>query len=77
LLLIEADVVFSIGERTDMSGEEAKVTSNIHLPGVWKKGGKKLIQATGKPVCSLINTGEDHLGFFGLQTTFLLLLHGG
>lgn len=53
----QADVVImSIGERRDMSGE-AKSRSNIHIPGVQEEL-VKAIQATGKPVVVLINTGR-------------------
>ncbi|MBC7845251.1 MAG: beta-glucosidase BglX [Flavobacterium sp.] len=53
----QADVVImSIGEKRDMSGE-AKSRSNIHIPGVQEEL-VKAIQATGKPVVVLINTGR-------------------
>ncbi|SHG25773.1 beta-glucosidase [Flavobacterium fluvii] len=53
----QADVVImSIGEKRDMSGE-AKSRSNIHVPGVQEEL-VKAIQATGKPVVVLINTGR-------------------
>ncbi|MFM2369265.1 MAG: hypothetical protein RL619_1565 [Bacteroidota bacterium] len=53
----QADVVIlSIGERRDMSGE-AKSRSNLRLPGV-QEDLIKAIQATGKPVVVLINTGR-------------------
>lgn len=53
----QADVIImSIGEKRDMSGE-AKSRSNIHLPGVQEEL-VKAIQATGKPVVVLINTGR-------------------
>lgn len=53
----QADVVImSIGERRDMSGE-AKSRSDIHIPGVQEEL-VKAIQATGKPVVVLINTGR-------------------
>lgn len=53
----QADVVImSIGEKRDMSGE-AKSRSNINIPGVQEEL-VKAIQATGKPVVVLINTGR-------------------
>ena len=53
----QADVVImSIGEKRDMSGE-AKSRSNISIPGVQEEL-VKAIQATGKPVVVLINTGR-------------------
>jgi beta-glucosidase len=53
----QADVVImSIGEKRDMSGE-AKSRSDIHIPGVQEEL-VKAIQATGKPVVVLINTGR-------------------
>ena len=53
----QADVVImSIGEKRDMSGE-AKSRSNIHIPGVQEEL-VKAIQATGKPVVVLINSGR-------------------
>lgn len=53
----QADVVIlSIGERRDMSGE-AKSRSNLRFPGV-QEDLIKAIQATGKPVVVLINTGR-------------------
>jgi len=53
----QADVVImSIGEKRDMSGE-AKSRSDIHIPGVQEEL-VKAIQATGKPVIVLINTGR-------------------
>lgn len=53
----QADVIImSIGEKRDMSGE-AKSRSNIHLPGVQEEL-VKAIQATGKPIVVLINTGR-------------------
>lgn len=53
----QADVVImSIGEKRDMSGE-AKSRSNINIPGVQEEL-VKVIQATGKPVVVLINSGR-------------------
>lgn len=49
-------VVLSIGERRDMSGE-AKSRSNLRLPGVQEEL-IKAIQATGKPIVVLINSGR-------------------
>ena len=49
-------VIMSIGERSDMSGE-AKSRSDIHIPGIQEEL-VKAIQATGKPVIVLINSGR-------------------
>jgi beta-glucosidase len=49
-------VIFSMGERRDMSGE-AKSRSNINIPGVQEELLKELL-ATGKPVVVLINAGR-------------------
>jgi len=49
-------VIMSIGERSDMSGE-AKSRSDIHIPGIQEEL-VKAIQATGKPVIVIINSGR-------------------
>jgi len=49
-------IVFTAGEKRDMSGE-AKSRSNIHLPGVQEELIKALV-ATGKPVVVLIAAGR-------------------
>ncbi|HEY3373020.1 MAG TPA: beta-glucosidase BglX [Prolixibacteraceae bacterium] len=57
----QADVVlFSMGERRDMTGE-AKSRSDISIPGVQEDLLKELL-ATGKPVVVLISSGRP-LGF--------------
>jgi beta-glucosidase len=53
----QADVViFSIGERHNMSGE-AKSRSDLHIPGV-QEDLVKAVMATGKPVVVLVNAGR-------------------
>ena len=53
----QADVIlFSMGERRDMTGE-AKSRSNISIPGVQEDLLKELL-ATGKPVVVLISSGR-------------------
>lgn len=49
-------VIVSVGEAHDMSGE-AKSRSNIHLSGV-QEDLLKVVQATGKPVVVLMNSGR-------------------
>ncbi|MCW3092558.1 MAG: glycoside hydrolase family 3 domain protein [Ferruginibacter sp.] len=49
-------VILSMGEARDMTGE-AKSRSNIHLPGVQEEL-IKAIQATGKPLVVMLNTGR-------------------
>lgn len=54
---MQADVVImSIGERRDMSGE-AKSRAYLRIPGVQEEL-VKAIQATGKPLVVMINTGR-------------------